>query len=570
VFLRQPLPKAVLDKPLLFDFPTVREESGGTASDGKFRVNLVGEFAAGEEYWELAAEATNWILEVRASQNNGDVLFGVAPTKRTRKDNPDARNFTTSIPHPDPVNGPFFDARILIREGRRKMNQDQRVWANRSSGIRVYLEGFRVLPYGEPMDDWLKIDYEYTRRARQLDLLREMMIETDGTDPEEGLIRLPQNNYHGAVFLTHDRAPSLRILVNREGFVPEAGFDTLEKLMRTGVDLSTRVRAAAAYASRLNRKKERSGRGVAGNENFGTDSIRGTRGRADEGAELPDRIEETGKLIHQARTRLSEGNVVGAQETVNIAANRFEELKADVISERALLRVLASVGAQMAAFVHEINALLGSAQTVEQALSGLIKDKTLSTEQRRRLQVTLTAATELKRGLERHASYLTDVVTPDARRRRSRQSLFDRFQAAIRLVQHQAERRRIDIINEIPPDLKSPPMFPAELTTVFANLLTNAVKGAGKNGKIHAGGKDGEEDLLVRIQNTGIAVDLAEAERWFKPFESTTSEINPVLGQGMGLGLTITRTVLESYGSTIVFAQPDSGYATAIEISFPK
>lgn len=224
----------------------------------------------------------------------------------------------------------------------------------------------------------------------------------------------------------------------------------------------------------------------------------------------------------------------------------------------------------MAAFVHEINLLLGAAQTVEHALARLLEEGGLKRDQSRRLTETLAAATDLKRGLERHASYLMDVLTPDARRRRSRQRLSERFEAAVRRVQNQADWRRIDIANRIPVDLHSPPMFPAELTTVFANLVTNAVKAAGEDGKISASAAEKDERISVRIQNTGAAVDLADAERWFRPFESTTAEVDPVLGQGMGLGLTITRSVLEGYGATVRFTKPDKPYSTAIEISFPK
>ena len=96
-------------------------------------------------------------------------------------------------------------------------------------------------------------------------------------------------------------------------------------------------------------------------------------------------------------------------------------------------------------------------------------------------------------------------------------------------------------------------MFPAELAAVFGNLLTNAVKAAGSNGRICASAVDGKKQIQVRIQNTGTAVKLSEAERWFKPFQSTTSEVDPVLGQGMGLGLPIVRNLLEYYGGDIKF-----------------
>jgi signal transduction histidine kinase len=164
-----------------------------------------------------------------------------------------------------------------------------------------------------------------------------------------------------------------------------------------------------------------------------------------------------------------------------------------------------------------------------------------------------------------------DVVTPDARRRRSRQSLTDRFDAAVRLVSETAERKGIGIANELPPQLKSPPMFAAEITTVFSNLLTNAVKAAGQGGRIRSAAHllpDGRTRVVV--ENTGVPVQPAEGERWFKPFESTTLSIDPILGQGMGLGLPITRSMLEQYGAEISFARPSRGFSTALEILFPK
>jgi signal transduction histidine kinase len=113
-------------------------------------------------------------------------------------------------------------------------------------------------------------------------------------------------------------------------------------------------------------------------------------------------------------------------------------------------------------------------------------------------------------------------------------------------------------------------MFPAEVTAVFANLLTNAVKAAGQKGRIRARGRSGKEAVSVTIENTGAAVSLDEAERWFLPFESTTTTVDPVLGQGMGLGLPITRRIVEEYGGEVIFARPATGYATAVRLTLPE
>lgn len=167
--------------------------------------------------------------------------------------------------------------------------------------------------------------------------------------------------------------------------------------------------------------------------------------------------------------------------------------------------------------------------------------------------------------------HLIDVVTPDARRRRSRQGLAERFDAGRRLVDNQAKQQAIVILNEIPPHLFSPPMFPAELTTIFSNLLTNAVKAAGHSGRIRARAEEREDGRIrLVIENTGASVDLQRSERWFRPFESTTEKVDPILGQGMGLGLPITRSLLEEYGAEVRFTQPSSDYATAVEVVFPR
>lgn len=574
-FITRPLPTSVLSEPALFEHPILRDVSGDVAGPGHggFEVLLEGEFKAGDEYWGVIAEMAAWVIEIRTAKDGRLVHFAIVPTLRTLDKNSDARRYSTTIVHPEPKHGPSFDARILVREGTIKGRgaRERRSWAAKASGIRVYMEGFRVLPYGD--DDWLSIDADYAHRPRQLDMLKNQRIATEleDADPDEGLVRLPHNNYFGGVFLTHERAPTLRVLVNREGFVPESGFDTLVSLVRTGVDLCTRVRAASNLKMRLRRREERRKR-------HETDLVRKgdmDPSTSDQGLErksLPELIADAGASISKARLLVSQGNADAAQPKIRDAVEAMEEARerADsVISEGALFLVLASVGTQMAAFTHEMNALLAAAQTLSRGLKVVLDDQALSATQRHRVRLAWAATVDLSQQIERHASYLIDVTTPDARRRRSRQILADRFETAVRLVSHSAERRRVRINNEIPLDAKTLPMFPAELTAVFANLLTNAVKGAGEDGRIQASATHEDGVLRVRVQNTGVAVNLTEAERWFEPFESTTEDVDPVLGQGMGLGLTITRSMLDYYGISISFVDPDPAYDTAIEMVFP-
>jgi signal transduction histidine kinase len=112
-------------------------------------------------------------------------------------------------------------------------------------------------------------------------------------------------------------------------------------------------------------------------------------------------------------------------------------------------------------------------------------------------------------------------------------------------------------------------MFPSELMIVFSNLLSNAAKAAGHRGRILAKTrKSPEGGTLIQIHNTGTKVSLRDAEKWFLPFQSTSVSTDPLLGQGMGMGLPIVRNILEEYGATIRFTKPEPGFSTSIEIEF--
>ena len=581
-FLTSPLRKSVTSQPLLFDEPLLR---CAEASGQEFKVTLEGEFAAGDDYWRLMEDHAAWIIEIRCRPDAASVDYAVAPTKRTLRELPEAQTYRASIEHPSPETGPFFDARIFLRVGKLAAKGDQRTWATRSSGVRVFMEGFRVLPYGEPQNDWLRLDADYTRRSRTLDTLKSWELDDLGPvdDRDAALTFFPNNNHFGGVFLTHENAASLRMLVNREGFIPEGGFDNLVVLVRTGLDLCTRVHAAASYQKRQERKEARS------QSRTPKDTAPTPSSQPENTMDAPHQpnaitlkasLKDATEALAAARVHLADTAAAEKSEETTALTEQLEQAQRelrehadsaeDMISEQSLLRVLASVGTQMSAFVHEIRALLGASHAIEDALDDLSTDAQLSRSQKQKLKKVLQAIGDLRRGLEREASYLTEIVTPDARRRRSRQKIAERFRAASQLISHTAERRGIRIENKIPPGLKSPPMFPAELTAVFTNLLSNAVKAAGSNGRVFAsGGGDRDGAVRVVLHNTGVRVDIEKSETWFRPFESTTSDIDPVLGQGLGLGLPITRRMLDDYGADIRFVQPGAGFATAIEFIFP-
>ena len=563
------IPSSICSFEPLFPAPLIQDIS---SSDGGMTVTLEGDFAVGDEYWQLLLESASWIIDIDASRPQDLIRVRSLPTRSLQRDFPDARPIDSSWRISDSERPPEFQARLLVRTGTPPGRANVNTWMNTIAGVRVFMEGFRVLPYGEAGNDWLSLDADNTRRVRALTHLNDLTgLDVDEAvreaQVEEGLSTLPNRQFFGGVFLTERGTPSLRMLVNREGFVPDAQFDDIRSIVRIAIDLNTRARVALR---------------ARGKEHAVTDSEKSSDGRRSTDTKVPldavlrGRLETSGKSIRSAGANLRQGKVEQAREDIVRARTALEDAstaEAELRSRRAMILVLASSGLQSAAFNHEIAGLLGVVQALYGELEHLGESNELSRSDRRTVMSARRTARDVLHGLERQAAYLVDIASADARRRRSRQRARSCFNAAIGVLQRAADAANISIQNRIDEDHRSLPMFRSELVSVFLNLLTNAIKAAGSDGRIDAYSqlvtRDDVELLVVDVQNTGASIDLEEAERWFLPFETTTQRADPLLGQGMGLGLTITRDLLEEYGGTVRFAIPRSPYTTRVEVTFP-
>jgi len=556
------------------------------SDDPGFKIRMEGELNVGEPLWMQLIDRSHWLLEIDAQADG--VRFSIRPTPNELKRHPSAQSYYLRRDHPDPEKGPFFTARIYSREGPVLGSRLLSDFADRHSGIRMYMEGFRVVPYGDQHDDWLGLNRDYVRRVRGF---TQIPLDDWSTDVlpqvEKESFKIRGNRqYIGGVFLTAAGGAALRPVVNREGFLQDEVFETLRLLVRNGVDLLIRAQAAASGEVKIQRDTPTGGMGDTAN-NPDPNSVSGTNEPVD-GSSLDADPEEADSPSVVSRRKLKfsltkaeyeltqvRGSLHGVDGPIaDSVARQVDEAAAAVSaakesaereeSDYAMLQVLAGVGLQFAAFVHEVNGLLSQAQqvrTLADALpataSDLVKPLRLSSD-------------ALCQSLARQASYLTEVVGPDARRRRRRIALPETAQTSLQLLDSAIKQRSIEVIQNLEPGAKTPPIFPAELTIIFTNLLTNAVKAAGEGGKIMITGKPSVDGgIEFRVENTGISVDLAESEKWFRPFESTTTEVDVLLGQGMGLGLPITRRIVSEYSGRIRFVTPSSGYATAVQVNLP-
>jgi signal transduction histidine kinase len=90
---------------------------------------------------------------------------------------------------------------------------------------------------------------------------------------------------------------------------------------------------------------------------------------------------------------------------------------------------------------------------------------------------------------------------------------------------------------------------PASLKQVWMNLLDNALRAVGDRGTIWIRTRLAGETVEVEVEDSGAGVPATHRRRLFSPFFSTRRG-----GEGMGLGLTLCRKILEEQGGSIVLS----------------
>ena len=551
--LLAPLNGAIASQPLLKSM-IVRD----VRRNGGFTVRYHGDLTLSEGDVPATLESASWVIEIDCDKQARRLRIAVAPTRRTRSEYSNVGSFVLDRPlgADDPNVG--FQARIL------QMSNGQ--WPKRYQGVRVYFEGFRVLPYGDPRDDWLELDRDY--RSRGHNELGRLRSRNEWNLPagleKEGLAIQGNTAFFGAVLLTRAGADELQMLVNREGFLPSDQFTFIADTVRLAIDLQVRLRYAAT-------SEVKQARHMAGGRQQRA-AKRAAAGQSPSAYLLRELHESAQAAITNARTAMAAGRsgetraqLVQLEEMLGSATDLSDE----VTSEATMFRVLASIGLEHAAFVHEVRSLSLAAQTLADALERLAEAES-DGRKAVRLRAIAADAREIRERLRRNAVYLADVTGIEGRRRRSRLKLRERIDRVLGFFERSIERRRIEVHVNVAEDLQTPPLFPAELTAILSNVLSNAIKFAGDGGRVGVSTEEFDDMLSIRIENTGAAVEIANAERWFEPFRSTTIDVDESLGQGMGLGLTITRSLLDEYGGAIRFVRPAKGYATAIELELPR
>lgn len=411
-------------------------------------------------------------------------------------------------------------------------------------GIRLYRNGFRVLPYAETGDDWLKLDQSMKTRS----------------------ILAPHSNSNFLGFAEiDDKNNFFEETSSREGLLENDSFIELQNFIyRSIITGILKVNSKRNIKTHGNQRRNEDG-------DWEEIEVR-IKNIAHTIDDLDRVLEDENGSVEIKRKRKSQLKKIKDSfvQLEKIQKNEYHKM----IKERSMLRVLSSVGLTVAQFIHEIKYyMLGIRSDIKYLIHALEKDE--------KLLKRLLILEKNFSSFHTYTSYFDDVISKNIIRDLKPLNLREIVPDFMKSISPDVTNSKI-IFNE--PTFNSYNIFtksmhPSEWASILFNLYTNskkAIKRTGVDGVLHIECGITENYIYLEFSDNGDGISKDIEERIFDEFFTTTSpqildkidSNNHILGTG--LGLKIVKDIIKSYRGSIFVVSPKDDFNTCIRIEIPK
>lgn len=364
-----------------------------------------------------------------------------------------------------------------------------RSWLREWSGVSVYRDGFRLWPYGEPHDDWLRLDQRRVNNP---------------------VVRLSNNQVVGFVEISRDGNPELFDQTNREGLMNNQALADLRRLIEYVFVLLEGERQRIRHPT----------------------SSRRSEARRKKKIELPvaDAIESLAKMANRSTAAHMRRLAEDARETIA----KHETEKTRLIDGYTDLAAAGLVATGLG------TAALGRLGTAMKGLSEL--------RSRIRRPEIVSVAERIEKELEllRGSLSVLGELTVGGTQRRRTMDVASETRHFVELIEPLARARRVRVSVDVAPGLLRVDMNPGSFQRVLYALGTNSLEWLGRT-------DDPTIDLVVRpegndaeivFSDNGPGIARGVAARVFDPMFSLKEG-------GRGMGLTVARGLVEQNGGSI-------------------
>jgi PAS domain S-box-containing protein len=258
------------------------------------------------------------------------------------------------------------------------------------------------------------------------------------------------------------------------------------------------------------------------------------------------------------------GKVIGASKVArDITTSRQAEAELQrVRTELARVARVTTLGELTAAIAHEVN----------QPLTGVISSGNACLRWVAANPPNLEAA---RRSVERmiddgnRAADVIRRIRDMVRKSPPRKNAFninDTIMEVLALIRTELSRNDVSPRVELSNDLPVVWGDRIQLQQVILNLMMNAIEAMSEVSPTQrklliASANDGSSGVLVRIQDSGIGLDVESLDHLFEAFFTTKA-------RGMGMGLAVSQTILQAHGGRL-WATPNASHGATFQFTLP-
>lgn len=388
-----------------------------------------------------------------------------------------------------------LEADALARLGPR---MEARAWLKECSGISLFRDGFRVWPYGEPQDDWLRLDQ---RRVNNPTL------------------RLSNNQVVGFVEITGDLNSELRDQTNREGLIQNEAFEHLRILVHRVLNV--------LETDRLARRHPKASRATSVEQTSAQDSV-------------TDAIEALVAKAEQSSPEL-------ARELRGLAKRTRSLLEAEKSRQKKMTETYADLAAAGQMAISYVPAL---ARTLEKMRAGFHGLRSASSTG----PAPSLIVDDLDSAIDFMEEQLESIAPPStaSRERRRTIDLIRELRIAQQKLAPLFDRHRAEMFELSVPETGAmrTEMAPESFQRVLHLLAENSLEASHEPCVKIEARQDGTFWVL-EIVDSGPGIAPALEDHVFAPF-FTTKEGH------LGMGLTLARNLLEIANASIEIASGDA------------
>lgn len=440
-------------------------------------------------------------------------------------------------------------------------------------GVHVRYNTFRMMPYGDPGDDWLKIDADRGRRLGKPteDSLFNFASKLGVEEPGRALLNMPgMRNFFGHVEAS-SVMPDLIPRIDRQGFLDTEAFTQLRRFVRFAIDWAI-IHRELYIQNRTDASVEKA-----------REALRPVLNLEVPRAQLVPKAAaflrtEVKRIVEMLPLREQQATSDTLLRTIKVIEASSKE------NSKTLehLRLVASASTLTFLFAHEVRTAIGTLSATSKRLKQLAQ--TLPSHEAKGLLELSANISGSKTRLEALVD-MTGVVGVLSQRHNLQEiNLRSAIKSAVQCFELVQKSYGIEIdFSSIPNRLMVGPMLEGEIYAIFINLISNSIKSviaaSPAKRKIHLEATEMGKDVIVNIMDNGLGLPEEYQEDVFTPFISDPlgtlytqleAKANPedahIFGAGSGLGLSIVRDILNARKGSIKFISPPTGWKCALEL----